>query len=118
MDKQEAARARFGLLNESQLDLLHAASLRVLAEAGVNVHSPALRELLKSAGARVDGVRAFIPGRLVETALSTAPPRIVLHDRQGKPAMDLQARNAYYGTGSDLEFTLDLGDGRRRRSTL
>ena len=34
MDKQEAARARFGLLNENQLDLLHAASLRILAISG------------------------------------------------------------------------------------
>jgi trimethylamine--corrinoid protein Co-methyltransferase len=118
MGKQEEARARFELLNENQLDLLHEASLRILAEAGVNVHSPALRELLKCAGARVDGVRAFIPGRLVEEALSTAPSRIVLHDRQGKPAMDLQGRNAYYGTGSDLEFTIDPAHGGRRRSTL
>jgi trimethylamine---corrinoid protein Co-methyltransferase len=101
------------------LDRLHESSLRILSETGVDVHSPELREMLQAAGAEVsDGLRVRIPAELVERALATAPSRIVVHDRHGDPAMVLEGTNSYFGTGSDLRFTIDHNTGERRYTTL
>jgi trimethylamine--corrinoid protein Co-methyltransferase len=59
-----------------------------------------------------------IPPDLVEEALRSAPKRILLYDQQGHKAMSLMNGNAFYGTGSDATFTLDIDTGQRRRTVL
>jgi len=96
------------------LDALHNASLEILSQTGVNVHLPELRRMLADAGARVENDRrVFIPASLVDRALASAPSRIDLYDRRGRLAMSLEGTRCYFGTGSDLEFTLDH-TGRRK----
>jgi trimethylamine--corrinoid protein Co-methyltransferase len=74
--------------------------------------------LLENAGAEVqDALRVRIPPELVATALTTAPSRIDVYDRNGDKAMILEGTNCYFGTGSDLEYTVDRSQ-QRRRSTL
>jgi trimethylamine---corrinoid protein Co-methyltransferase len=103
----------------SQLEALHQASLTILSNTGVNVHLPELRKLLREAGARVqDDLRVFIPSALVDRALASAPSRIDIFNRQGKPAMSLEGTRSYFGTGSDLEYTIDGQTGNRRKSRL
>lgn len=104
---------------EAQLDVLHDAALKILAETGVNIHSAEVRALLKKAGAKVsDNLRVFIPAQLVDYALSTAPSQIDVYDRGGKMAMTLEGTANYFGTGSDLKYTIDIETGQRRESTL
>ncbi|MFA5865051.1 MAG: trimethylamine methyltransferase family protein [Phycisphaerae bacterium] len=103
----------------TQLDEIHEASLAILRETGINVHCPELRALLREAGARVqDDLRTFIPPSLVDRALASAPSRIDIYNRKGEPAMMLEGTRIYFGTGSDLEYTIDPSTGRRRESTL
>jgi trimethylamine---corrinoid protein Co-methyltransferase len=107
------------LLQPEQLDRLHDASLQILEKTGLNVHSAQVRRMLIDAGAEAEeGLRMKIPRGLVDRALETAPPGISIYDRQGRHAMRLEGKNIYFGTGSDLEFTLDHQTGRRRRSAL
>jgi trimethylamine--corrinoid protein Co-methyltransferase len=47
--------------------------------------------------------------------LRSVPPGIEVSDREGKPAMTLESRCIYYGTGSDCPFILDAKTGERRR---
>lgn len=105
-------------LPSQQLDALHEASLKILADTGINVHSAKVREKLKASGGKVDGIRVRIPRQLVEHALSTAPSRIDVYNRQGSVAMVLEGANSYYGTGSDLKYTIDSATRQRRISTL
>ena len=106
-------------LPAEQLDMLHAASLKILADTGLNVHSAAMRSLLEGAGAHVqDALRVRIPAELVDHALSTAPQRIDVHDRNGNASMVLQGTRSYFGTGSDLKYTIDLETRQRRESAL
>ncbi len=106
-------------MSASQLDVLHHASLNILSNTGVNVHLPELRKVLKEAGASVqDDLRVFIPSTLVDKALASAPSRIDLYNRQGKPAMSLEGTRCYFGTGSDLEYAIDTQTGIRRKSRL
>lgn len=109
----------FRLLADAQLRDLHLAALEVLATVGGRIYDEEALELLRGAGCPVaDGNRATIPAALVEDALASAPDRIVLHRRDGAPALYLEGNNAYFGTGSDLPNTIDLETGERRLSLL
>jgi trimethylamine--corrinoid protein Co-methyltransferase len=106
---------RFRLLSRDQLEEIHLAALEILRRTGVDVLEEEACDLLRKAGAGLDGCRARIPPHLVEWAIRTAPSRVVLCDsRDGSPRMHLESTRAYYGTGSDCIATIDLYTGERR----
>lgn len=106
-------------VGENHLDSLHKASLKILARTGLNVHSAHVREMLAHTGAIVkDDLRVYIPAPLVESALASAPSRIDICNRKGNVAMTLERTNTHFGTGSDLEYTIDSENLLRRRSVL
>jgi len=107
----------FQCLSPDQCEEIFLAALDILDRIGVRVHSPRGLELLKRAGARVDGDRAWLPAWLVRQALATAPCRIPVARRDGRPAMRLEKGRSYFGTGSDTQFTFDLETGERRLAT-
>ena len=73
------------VLDQAEMERIHAQSLRILAAAGVRVQDPECRELLARAGAQVDpdGEKVYLPGRLVEECLALAPAHFRLHRRDG-----------------------------------
>jgi len=103
-------------LTRAQVERVHGASLEVLERTGVEVQNDEALRLSKDAGCLVDGRRVRIPGWLVEECLRLAPKRIVVADRLGRRVMPLEKNRVYYGTGSDLPFTIDTADGERRTS--
>ncbi len=106
------------LLSEDQKVEIHSATLELLRRTGVDVLVPEVRELLKKAGCWIDGERVRIPSQLIEWAIRSAPSRVVLCDRNGNPAMELEGRKGYYGTGSDTPFVIDAYTGERRQAVL
>lgn len=109
----------YRMLADTQLEEIHRAALAILQGTGVRVFDAEVRELLAGAGCTVsDKDLVKIPAGVVEEALHSAPSQIVLYTRDGKPAMILEGHRTYYGTGSDLPFTLDLESGVRRPSVL
>ncbi len=50
----------------------------------------------------------------VRVALATVPPRVVVYDRDGKPALDLGGDAVHFDPGSAALHILDPGSGRRR----
>jgi trimethylamine---corrinoid protein Co-methyltransferase len=110
---------KFSLMGKSEIEVIHNSSLRILSETGVNIYSREIRSLMKNAGASIkDDLRVLIPEGLVKNALSSAPSAIKIFDRNGESSMVLEGRNSYFGTGSDLEYTIDHRTGERRRSRL
>ncbi len=108
--------SNFRVLSERQCEQIHLASLEILARTGVRIFDPDTVRLLQEAGADVsDGNLVRIPAHLVQWALRAAPPAVTLHDRHGQPALRLQDRQVYFGTGSDCPFILDSFTGERRR---
>jgi len=79
---------------------------------------PGALEMLADAGCQISGDWVKLPANIVEKALSSAPKQIDLYDQKGNKTMPLVDGNAFYGTGSDATFTLDLETGERRRSVL
>ncbi len=107
---------QFSVLSETQLCDLDAAALEVLRRTGIRFHHQGALDLLKKAGAFIsDGNLVKFPARLVKQALASAPSRVVLCDRDGKPSMALEGFNVYFGTGSDCLNLLDPYTGQHRK---
>ena len=98
---------------------IHRAVLEVLSEIGMKIMHDEARALLQDAGCRViqDDI-VLIPDRLVENAVKTAPENIAVYDREENHVMDLGGRRSYYGTGSDLIYSLNSKDMTRRPCAL
>ncbi|MCK4858775.1 MAG: trimethylamine methyltransferase family protein, partial [candidate division Zixibacteria bacterium] len=102
------------LFTSDQCEELHLASLEVLDSVGVKVHEKEALDLLHSAGARIDTNLVRIPAWMVQEALTTAPCRIPIGNRQGERVMLLEKGRIYFGTGSDTQTTFDIYNGSRR----
>ncbi len=104
-------------LDDRARDAIHAASLRVLDEVGVQVGSESVRARLAGAGLRVDGDRVRLSSVAVDSALAAAPRHLILAGRD--PAMDLplDGRHGWLSVdGSAAEF-IDPATGARRPAT-
>jgi trimethylamine--corrinoid protein Co-methyltransferase len=110
---------RLKTMNLDQMKAIHEAALKILDATGFEMQHEDVRRMLLDAGcSSLDGGRLSMPEKLVEKALETAPEQILLHDQTGKPVMDIQGENCFYGTGSDTIFTIDLDTGERRRTMI
>jgi trimethylamine--corrinoid protein Co-methyltransferase len=109
---------QFAVLSESQLEDLHLAALEVLRRTGIRFHHRGALEMLRQAGAFVhDGNLVKFPAVMVEDALSSAPGRIILCDRDGEASVRLEGTKVWFGTGSDCLYVLDPQTGDRRKFT-
>lgn len=110
---------RFNKLSRDQIERLHHASLEILDRTGVRLFESEAVDLLRSKGISVeDSNHVRIPPGLVEWALSVAPKRTVICDRNGNRVMPLERNNVFFGTGSDCLDVVDHRTGKRRRGTL
>src|SRR4051812_416246 len=62
------------IVSADELEAIHRASLRVLEEIGMDFTLPEARELLKKAGAKVEGERVRFDRGMVEELIRSAPP--------------------------------------------
>jgi len=105
-------------MTDDQCRLIHRASLDILERTGVFLYYQPAIDLLKKAGCLVEENHVRIPSHLVEWALRTAPGRIMMYDRFGKPVMPLGDRISTFGTGSDCLNILDHRTGERRKAVF
>jgi len=110
------AGVRCTVLSDEARERIHAAAMRVLAETGVEVEHERGLEILRSAGAEVDGTRVRMGAELVDEAVRRAPREIILGDREGKAAITLSGDRVHFGTGSDCIFVHE--GGVRRKAVL
>lgn len=73
----------FKFISDDQVEDIHNASLKVLAETGINFLLPEARAILKEAGADVDEstTRVRFPDGLIETYVAKAPAEYTMHAR-------------------------------------
>ena len=105
---------QFRVLSDSQRDELHYAVLEVLEDVGVVVKSARVIEMLKKAGAYIEGEKVKMPRSLVEKALRTAPSGFALYDRNGERKLLFEGSNCYFGPGPSTTYTIDPYSGERR----
>ena len=105
---------RLQYLTSAQMEDLHLSTLEVLAKTGVKFMHPKALEILRDAGAIVEGELVKFPEWMVKNALATVPSRIVMANRDGERCMFLEGRRSYFGTGSCCPYTLDPFTNERR----
>jgi len=102
------------IMTHDEFEEIHFASLEVLERVGVKVHEEEALELLKNAGAQVNGNLVRIPAWMIQDALASAPCRVAVSNRNKERTMFLEKGRSYFGTGSDTLYTIDIESGERR----
>jgi trimethylamine--corrinoid protein Co-methyltransferase len=107
-------RPSMSFLSQEDKEKIHRAVLTILSEVGMKVHHDEALALLKDAGcvAGDDGM-VKIAEELVLKSIGSAPDNITIYNREANPVMDLGGHRSYYGTGSDLIYSLESETMRR-----
>jgi trimethylamine--corrinoid protein Co-methyltransferase len=106
-------------LSDEDKKNIHQAVLRIISEIGMKIFHEEALALLKAAGCPVEGDRMVkIPAKLLQQAIASAPTNIAVYDRTSRHVMDLGERRSYFGTGSDLIYSLDSKTMQRQPCRL
>lgn len=110
---------RYRPLDEPDIERIVAAAIEVLERTGIQVAASPCRDVFERAGCRIDADndRVHIPPHLVEAALASAAPAVLLAGRDPKHDLELGGTRVYMGTGGQAVKILDL-DGTVRETTL
>ncbi len=103
------------ILSNDQLETIHLASLKILAEVGFEVLGDRAVDLFAAAGAEIDrGTRRvrLAPG-LVEETIRTAPSTFRVHARNPARSIDIGGRHLAFTSVGGPAFVTDLDRGRR-----
>ncbi len=92
---------RLKILSESDLDKIHASTLRILEKVGVRFDSPEALLLLRKAGAEIEGSQVRLPTKIIDKVIESSPAKVTLYARD-------PAKNLYLGEGS-IHFTSGFG---------
>ena len=96
---------RFQMLSQDQLEEMFNGVLHVLETIGLDVHHEEAREILKDAGAWVEGKRVRIPQHVVKRCLATAPRSFTIYARDGNPENDQKELTLDAKSFTSLPFT-------------
>jgi len=107
---------RFRMLSDDQLQELFDGVLHVLEYIGLEVKHEHAREVLKAAGAWVDGDRVRLPSHMVKDALAKAPRSFTVFARDGNPEHDIHIGpgRAHFGPGPTCVYFIDVETMERR----
>jgi trimethylamine--corrinoid protein Co-methyltransferase len=102
-------------VSDDELESIHDASLRILAEIGMDFLDPDARERLKAAGADVspDSNRVRLDPAMVTEGIKTAPSEFTLHARNPERHLRMGGAWTAFGTVGSPPNVNDLDRGRR-----
>jgi trimethylamine--corrinoid protein Co-methyltransferase len=103
------------VFSADQIEAIHAASLVVLQEIGINFLLPEACELWRRAGAAVegDGPRVRFEAGLIENLIGSLPERFTLHARNAERHLELGGDAVAFAVVSSAPNVSDLERGRR-----
>jgi trimethylamine--corrinoid protein Co-methyltransferase len=110
------------VLSDEQVEKFYLATLQCLDRTGVNVLNTEARELLATAGARVEGRRVRIPPFLIQEAVAATPRSFLLWERPSgeeraqdpKNCLHIAPDRVYFGPGPTCTYFIDPQTGERR----
>ena len=108
------------ILSESEKQVIHEGSIRILNEIGVLFHSQKARRILKRHGARVDDETKIvcIPEELVKQALASAPRSFTLGARLPEKDFKLPSAHSGYVLDNGGIYIRDFKTGQRRTTNF
>jgi len=104
-------------LTDSEVEVIHQSTLRILSETGILLANPEGREILSAAGATIAGEHILLPPELVETAISHCPEKIQLRSREGAVIVLGDGSLHWHNMGGARDI-YDAHTGYRRRALL
>jgi trimethylamine--corrinoid protein Co-methyltransferase len=110
----------FKVLSDNEIVQIHEASINILENTGVMIHSKKALDLLNSKGATVDYDKKLvkIPGKIIESCLKLLPKTIDLYDRNGNKYLTLGDGVPKCASGHNAIFIIDAETNERRNSTV
>jgi len=97
------------VLNQHEMDGIHAAALRILEEVGFGTNSSEVAELARQAGFRMSNGTCRVLHKAVERALGSVPPRFRLYDPKGDSFREIGAGEPLFFSGHQAVFVHDFG---------
>ena len=107
----------YEVLNQEGLEMIHAASLNILEDIGIDFRDEEALSIWKEQGADVKGERVHIPGALIKKLMETAPNSFTLHARNAERSVEIGGDNMVFAPNYGSPF-VRMGDGERRYGTL
>jgi trimethylamine--corrinoid protein Co-methyltransferase len=107
----------YELVNPAGLDRLHAASMRILGEFGIDFYDEEVRGILKAHGVDVRGDTAFFDEAVIEKYVGLAPHTFTHLARNPANSVQIGGNQVVFAPVYGPPFVLDL-DGGRREATL
>ncbi len=104
---------QFRILSEAQCQEIYLATLECLYRIGVQVKNSLARDLLREAGAMIDGERAYIPAFIIQDALAVTPRAFTLWGRDGNHSMHVAPDRVHFGPGPTCTNFIDPESGER-----
>jgi len=98
-------------LNADAVWEIQQATFTILETTGCDVLHAEARQLLRQAGARINGNRVQLPRHIVQACINLAPKGINIFSREGTLALTLARRKSYYGTSTASPSTRDPRTG-------
>jgi trimethylamine--corrinoid protein Co-methyltransferase len=108
---------RLSILDDNEIEAIHQATLRILAETGVVLTEPKSRTLLTDAGAKVHETRVLLPPELVERCIALAGKRTTIRGRGGA-VKTLGEGNLYFHNLGGAPQIYDAASGTRRLAVV
>ncbi len=104
------------ILTDDELEEIHLATLELLQDTGVVMECDEALERFEAAGARVDRDEKTvrIPPYLVEEAIRSAPPKVVLYGRDPKHDLVLESTRVHFTNFSEGVMINDPLTGENR----
>ena len=101
------------IVSADEIESIHQASLQVLSEIGMDFTLPEARDMLKKAGADVQGERVRFDPALIEELIATAPSEFTFHARNSANSRQVGGANMMFGTVGSPPNSSDMDNGRR-----
>ncbi|MFL5754691.1 MAG: trimethylamine methyltransferase family protein [Chloroflexota bacterium] len=101
------------VVSADELESIHLASLRILDEIGMDFLDGEARDLLRSAGARVDGNRVRFDPAFVTERIASAPSSFRFHARNPERTLEIGGEWMAFGSVASAPNVADLDRGRR-----
>ena len=107
------------LINSHSAGLIHDAVKRILWNVGVIIEHPSTRRMLiKNHKCVENDAYIRLPPDLIEQAISTAPDKILLYDRNGEVRVDTSDKVSSFCPGHNCVRILDFRTGELRPCSL
>jgi trimethylamine---corrinoid protein Co-methyltransferase len=101
------------LISDDEVESIHRASLQVLQDIGMDFMLPEARDLLRKAGASIDGERVRFEPAMIEELVAHAPSSFTWHARNPVNDVPIGGSHIAFGTVGSPPSCHDMDRGRR-----